>query len=165
MTAPCRDRPLQCIRVPARRPALRSAKHFDLRRHLPHLLRRAHFEAEALFASMSDDGATSRQMALLVAVHQMPGASQSQVAQAIGLDLNTCSDLVARTVAKGYLVRRRSETDRRTFCLDLTETGREVMAASVAVAPRYQARLAARLDKDEREQLTALLRKMLGFDE
>jgi len=97
---------------------------------------------------MSEDGATSRQMALLVAVHQMPGASQSQVAQAIGLDLNTCSDLVARTTAKGYLVRRRSETDRRTFCLDLTETGRELMA-----------------DKGEREQLTALLRKMLGFDD
>ncbi|MDM0107974.1 MarR family transcriptional regulator [Variovorax sp. J22R24] len=137
---------------------------FRLLHHLPHLLRRAHFESDALFAQVYGDAVTSRQLALLVAVRQRPGASQSQVAQDIGLDLNTCSDLVLRTVRKGLLRRERSAADARSFSLLLTDEGSQLLEDTTTKATEYQNAVAARLNKAEREQLVALLRKLLGFD-
>lgn len=136
---------------------------FKLLHHLPHLLRRAHFAAEAAFVQMHGNAVTSPQLALLSAVLSQPGSSQSQVAQAIGLDLNTCSDLVTRTIAKGLLVRERSSVDARSFCLQLTEEGMRVARDGVAGAPAYQAAVAHRLTTEELKQLITLLRKLLGF--
>lgn len=136
---------------------------FKLLSHLPHLLRRAHFEADALFPQIYGTALTSRQLALLVAVDQRPGASQSDVAQDIGLDLNTCSDLVQRTVSKGLLRRERSIVDARSFCLSLTEEGQQALLNSTAKAIEYRDAVASRLSASERNQLIALLRKMLGF--
>lgn len=136
---------------------------FRLLHHLPHLLRRAHFEADAVFVEMHGTDVTSRQLALLAAVGRQPGASQSHVALEIGLDLNTCSDLVTRTMAKGLLTRRRSEVDARSFCLDLTAAGRKVATEGMAAAGAYEAAVARRLSAEELGQLVTLLRKLLGF--
>lgn len=136
---------------------------FELRRHLPHLLRRAHFESEGLFAAIYGDEVTSRQLALLTAVAARPGASQSQIAQDIGLDLNTCSDIAVRAVAKGMLRRQRSASDARTFALDVTDAGRTIVAGGRAKAEAYAAATAANLSEGERADLVALLRRMLGF--
>ncbi len=136
---------------------------FRLLHHLPHLLRRAHFEAEAVFTQLFGDAVTSRQLALLAMIGRLPGASQSQAALEIGLDLNTCSDLVARTVAKGLLRRERSPSDGRVFALYLTEAGRTVVDEGVRRAGEYQDAVAQRLTVEEREALTALLRKLIGF--
>lgn len=131
---------------------------------MPHLLRRSHFEADAVFVQMFGDVVTSRQLALLAVVDRLPGASQSQVAAEIGLDLNTCSDLVARTVAKGLLRRERSPSDGRSFALYLTPEGRAVADEGIGRASEYQDTVAQRLSERERERLIALLRKLLGFD-
>ena len=149
---------------PARSRTPKQTPQFELLRHLPHLLRRAHFEADAVYRQLYGDAVTSRQLALLSSVARQPGASQSQVAQEIGLDLNTCSDLVARTVAKGLLRRERSATDARSFCLQLSDEGAQVAREGMTIAPAYQDMLAQQLAPAERVQLIALLRKMLGFD-
>lgn len=112
---------------------------------------------------MHGNTVTSPQLALLSAVLRQPGSSQSQVAQEIGLDLNTCSDLVTRTIAKGLLVRERSSIDARNFCLQLTEEGMRVALDGIARAPAYQEVVAHRLTAEELKQLIALLRKLLGF--
>lgn len=132
--------------------------------HLPHLLRRAHFECEAKFPAIYGDTVTPRQLALLVAVQQRPGASQRQIAEDIGLDLNTCSDLVVRTVGKGLLCRERSLADARSFCLRLSDAGRRLLEDHAGKSASYVDAVTARLDAAEREQLTALLRKLLGFE-
>ncbi len=136
---------------------------FRLLHHLPHLLRRAHFESDAVFTQVYGDSVTSRQLAVLAVLARLPGSSQSQVASEIGLDLNTCSDLVARMVAKGLLSRERSPTDGRTFALHLTDTGRDIALEGVARAAEYQAAVAQRLTEAERDELVALLRKLIGF--
>lgn len=143
---------------------MKRAREFQLLNHLPHLLRRAHFDFEALFTRAYGADVTSRQLALLVAVARRPGASQSQVAQDIGLDLNTCSDIVVRSVAKGMLRRERSPDDARTFRLQLTQSGQKILDDGTAKAKAYQDAAAARLTAQERKQLVVLLRKMLGFD-
>ena len=137
---------------------------FDLSWHLPHLLRRAHFEAEACFNGIYGNAVTSRQLALLVTVAQTPSASQSTIAQLIGLDANTCSDLVRRAIDKGWLQRDRAPHDGRAWRLGLTASGRAVVEDSaLPLADAYSDRVAARLTPAQRRQLTQLLHKMLGF--
>lgn len=137
---------------------------FSLAHHLPYLLRRAHFEGDACFAVLYGTTITSRQLALLTVVERLPGASQSEVAAEIGLDLNTCSDLVVRAVAKGLLRRERSPVDGRSFCLYLSDAGQTTVRQGIAKAPQFEAELARRLTVAERDQLKHLLRKLIGFD-
>lgn len=151
-------RPAQARHAPAR------IETFDLAWHLPHLLRRAHFSAEAHFAALYGDEATSRQLALLVAVAQAPGASQAELALEIGLDANTCSDLVRRTCRRGWLVRRRSAADARAFRLELSASGLTlVQQRALPLAGPYTERVAAALTEPERQRLATLLRKLLGL--
>ena len=57
---------------------------FDLTQVASHLLRRAHFRAEALFAqAFPDEDLTPRQKALLITVYQNPGATQNRIAELI----------------------------------------------------------------------------------
>lgn len=137
---------------------------FDLTWHLPHLLRRAHFEAEACFGGLYGNAVTSRQLALLVTVAKMPQASQSVIAESIGLDANTCSDLVRRATSKGWLKRDRAPEDGRAWRLSLTAAG-AAMVERIALpkAAAYSDRVAERLTPAQRRQLTQLLHKMLGF--
>jgi DNA-binding MarR family transcriptional regulator len=137
---------------------------FDLLQHLPHLLRRAHFEAEAIFPDIYGDEVTSRQLALLTAIGQRPGLSQSAVAQQVGMDLNTCSDLVARLVAKKLVRRERSQADARTYCLYLAPKGARVVDMGIGLAGAYREAVAQRLSQAEHERLVALLRRLLGLE-
>ncbi|MBN9081609.1 MAG: hypothetical protein BGP04_11295 [Rhizobiales bacterium 62-17] len=141
-----------------------AAGDFELFRHLPHLLRRAHFEAEALFPLVYGEEVTSRQLALLTAVGQRPGLSQSAVAQQIGIDLNTCSDLVARLVAKKLLRRERSQIDGRTYALHLAPKGGRAFEEGIEKAAAYRESVSRRLTPAEHERLVVLLRRLLGLE-
>ena len=89
------SRPTSAVRP---RPALRD---FDLTQVASHLLRRAHFRAEALFAqAFPDEDLTPRQKALLITVHQHPGATQSRIAELIALDRNSFAEMIARMTAR-----------------------------------------------------------------
>ncbi len=71
-----------------------------------HLLRRAHFLAEELFASeFADESLTPRQKAALVIVYQQPGLNQNALADRLFMDRNTVAEMVKRLVATGLLRR------------------------------------------------------------
>ncbi|WP_370270319.1 MarR family winged helix-turn-helix transcriptional regulator [Nioella sp.] len=137
---------------------------FEVHELLSHLLRRAHFAAEAEFPAAYDGiEVTSRQLALLFTINRKPGSSQTELAEAVGFDANTFSDLAKRSERKGLLQRIRSRDDRRAFGLYLTDDGRAMVARAAALTPAYQARLSRNLAPDEARQLVALLHKMLGL--
>ena len=137
---------------------------FEVQQLLSHLLRRAHFFAESEFAGAYPDvDATSRQLALLFTINRMPGATQNDLAQAVGIDSNTLSDLAKRSEQKGLLKRVRASSDRRAWGLYLTNLGRTLVAQAAALTPDYQHILARRLSEQEAEQLVLLLKKMLAL--
>ena len=137
---------------------------FEVHELLSHLLRRAHFAAESAFpAAYPGLEVTSRQLALLFAINRKPGSSQTDLAEAVGFDANTFSDLAKRSERKGLLERIRSRDDRRAFGLYLTDEGRAMVARAATLTPAYQARLAERLSPDESQQLVTLLHRMLGL--
>lgn len=137
---------------------------FEVHELLSHLLRRAHFAAESAFpAAYPGLEVTSRQLALLFAINRKPGSSQTELAEAVGFDANTFSDLAKRSERKGLLERIRSPDDRRAFGLYLTPEGRAMVAQAAALTPAYQAGLAKHLTPEDAQQLVVLLHRMLGL--
>jgi DNA-binding MarR family transcriptional regulator len=137
----------------------------DLTNQLPYLLRRAHFEAEAVFAELFDSlAATPRQSAVLLTVAQLPGVSQAMLSDQLGLDANTLSSIVSRMLRKRLIRRERSATDKRRYGLQVADAGYRQLAQFLPSVGKYQQRVGRRLSTREREQLIVLLQRLLGFD-
>jgi DNA-binding MarR family transcriptional regulator len=101
---------------------------FELTDVVSHLLRRAHFRAEALFMeTFQDEDLTPRQKALLITVCKYPGATQNQLGDYIALDRNSLADMVNRMVRKGYLRRKRAVGDGRAYAVHITQSGFDLL--------------------------------------
>jgi len=106
---------------PAARKVLDS---FRLEDVASHLLRRAHFAAEELFAQeFARESITPRQKAALVMLYQNPGISQNALADRLFMDRNTVAEMVKRMTAGGLMSRRGSPSDRRAYELFLAPDG------------------------------------------
>ena len=137
---------------------------YDLKDTLSHLLRRAHFQAEALFAEiLGKYDVTSRQLALLVAVSQNPGASQRTIGHLIELDTNTISDMARRMEQRGLIERQVSQIDSRSYALQLLPAGAGILEEVRRDNAHYQSLLSQRLDADETARLKQLLRKLIDL--
>lgn len=96
--------------------------------HLPdvgtHLLRRAHFAAEELFArEFAAESITPRQKAALVILYQQPGLSQNALADQLRMDRSTVAEMVKRLTAAGLIRRRPAQADQRAYELLLAPPG------------------------------------------
>ncbi len=132
---------------------------------LSHLLRRSHFQAEALFARIfAPLGITSRQHILMAAIALSPGASQRVISEAVSLDVNTVSDTLRRMERKGLVSRSVSESDSRSVSVALTAHGMSLLETSREHNQRFQDTLTARLSPEEMTQMRRLLHKMLKDD-
>jgi DNA-binding MarR family transcriptional regulator len=131
-----------------------------------HLLHRALQLALDIYAlDAESSGLTQRQFAVLCAVSNDEGLSQTGLVRATGIDRSTLADMVARMIAKGLLARERSTADARANTVRLTEFGR---AALNAAAPRVEAadqRLLELLGAKKREAFMESLRKLAKASE
>tara|TARA_R110000782_G_scaffold20223_1_gene54836 strand:+ start:353 stop:943 length:591 start_codon:yes stop_codon:yes gene_type:complete len=123
-----------------------------------HLIHRALQLALDIYAAETgDDGLTQRQFAVLEAVSQKAGLTQTDLVRATGIDRSTLADLVARMTTKGLLERERSAVDARAMAVRLSEAG---AAALEAARPRVEAadkRIMALLPKGKRDGFLVLL--------
>jgi len=131
-----------------------------------HLLHRVLQRATGFYAEeMGDDALTQRQYALLVAVANSEGPSQTELVNLTGIDRSTLAELVARMIERGLLARSRSDTDGRAKTVSLTEAG---AAALEAARPRVRAadkRILALLPKPKRETFLKLLSRVADSSE
>jgi len=131
-----------------------------------HLLHRALQLALDIYAvDAVSGGLTQRQFAVLCAVANDEGLSQTGLVRATGIDRSTLADMVARMIAKGLLARERSAADARANTVRLTELGR---AALHAAAPRVEAadqRLLDLLGAKKREAFMDALRRLAKASE
>ena len=94
-----------------------------------HLLHRAGQRADHLFARhVGDVGLTPRQFAVLQAVAEADGLSQTDIMAATGIDRSSTAELVRRLVSTGCLARRRTKRDARLYAVRLTPKGRQLLA-------------------------------------
>lgn len=89
-----------------------------------HLLHRAGQCAGDIFHSeMASGDLTPRQFAVLVAVSQNEGLSQTSLVRMTGIDRSTLADIVRRMLRKNLLQRRRTKDDARAYSVKLTDEG------------------------------------------
>lgn len=81
-------------------------------------------------------------------------AQQTTIAEHVGLDQNTFSDLAKRIERKGLIRRERLASDKRAFGLSVTEAGGATIRETYQLTLSYQARLTARLTEEEVRQLS-----------
>lgn len=106
---------------------------------------------------MSEGDLTPRQYALLVAVAQNEGVSQTQLVEKTGVDRSTLADIVRRMLKKGLLQRRRTKDDARAYAVKLTDEGSRVLKAVGPLAKRVDEKILAVLPAAEQERFVQYL--------
>jgi DNA-binding MarR family transcriptional regulator len=138
-------------------------KSFDFQHAPGHLIRRAHQVAVAIF--MEETGSfdvTPVQFAILNALIEDPGEDQVTLAAKVAFDAATFGSVIGRLESKGWVRREPDALDRRRKLLWITKEGTEAAVQMRRAVRRVQGRILAPLETSEREQLLALLAKLVS---
>lgn len=127
-----------------------------------HLLHRALQLALDLYAEeVGADGVTQRQYAVLAAVADNAGATQSDLVRITGIDRSTLADMAQRMIAKNLLERERSTVDARANAVHLTELGLATLEAARPKVAAADGRFLKMLSGGgRREAFVTLLREL-----
>jgi DNA-binding MarR family transcriptional regulator len=138
---------------------------FDLLSIVSHLMRRAHFRAEDVFAEAAGHlGLTPRQKALLITVYLHPGSSQTEVADRIAIDANTVAQMISRMIRAGLLSRKHAVDDARVYRLFVSQAGIDVLVRLMPFDRKVEERLVASLPAKYRPLFVKCLKIMAGLD-
>lgn len=111
-------------------------------------------------AAVSESGPTPRQLAVLQALERTEGLSQAEISSATGIDRATTAGIVARLIRSGWLRRRRTSRDARAYAVNLTDRGREELAAARRTAEQIEEQFLSVLSETEQERLFQYLSRV-----
>lgn len=141
-------------------------KSYDFQHAPGHLIRRAHQLAVAVFMEETAGfDVTPVQFAILNALIDDPGEDQVTLAGRVAFDAATSGSVIGRLEAKGWVRREADPLDRRRKLLWVTPAGEKAALAMKRAVGKAQRRIAGPLDPQEREQLVALLGKLVAGHE
>jgi DNA-binding MarR family transcriptional regulator len=104
-----------------------------------------------------DSAVTLPQFRLLAVLADLGPVPSGQAARTLGLDPSTVTRLADRMVAAGHVTRGTAPQHRGVVTLDLTDTGRDLVAAADAWRRQELAGIIARLAPAEQEAVTTAL--------
>jgi DNA-binding MarR family transcriptional regulator len=132
--------------------------------HMPgHYIRRLQQIAVALFARRLDRYAiTPVQYAALAALEHNGTCDQAALAALIGYDRATIGGVVDRLLAKRWVARESSRTDRRMKLVTLTSAGSALLCRAARDVERVQEDLMAPLNAAQRRQFERLCLRLLA---
>jgi DNA-binding MarR family transcriptional regulator len=104
------------------------------------------------------------QYTLMLIVAENPGVSQTGVCDARGMQKANCVPSMSELERRGFIIRRKSAADARSYELHLTAKGRRILQRAGEVQSRHESRLVERIGVDGREQLLTLLGKLSGIE-
>jgi len=100
------------------------------------------------------------QYTLLLMVAENPGSSQSVVCEALGIQKTNCVPTMSELERRGYIIRRKSTQDARSYELHITNKGKRILQRAGEVQSLHEQRLIERIGVDGRDQLLRLLGKL-----
>jgi DNA-binding MarR family transcriptional regulator len=100
------------------------------------------------------------QYTLMLIVSENPGVSQSGVCDVLGIQKANCVPSMSELERRGFVIRRKSTADARSYELHLTAKGRRVLQRAGEVQSLHESRLIERIGIEGREQLLTLLGKL-----
>lgn len=130
-----------------------------LERSAVHLLHRMSQHASDTFARSVGDryDLTARQLAVLSAIAESEGVTQTEICRKTGIDRSTLADIIKRMLRKGLLERSRAANDARAYAVGLSQNGRTVLATVAPLTAAVDDAIFAPLPLEIRQQfLTAL---------
>lgn len=140
----------------------RVAKSFDFQQAPGHLIRRAQQLAVAIFMEETASfDVTPVQFAILNALIDDPGEDQVTLSGRVAFDAATSGSVIGRLEAKGWIRREPDANDKRRKLLWVTPEGERAATQMKRAVGRAQARILDPLEGPEREQLVALLDKLV----
>ena len=142
------------------------AKGFDFEHAPGHLIRRAHQLAVGIFMEeMGELDVTPVQFAILNALIKDPGEDQVTLAGKVAFDAATFGSVIGRLEAKGWVRREAHASDRRRKLLWITAQGEQAARQMKGAVRKAQGRILGPLEAAERQQLLALLGKLVAGHE
>jgi len=92
---------------------------------------------------------TAAQFDLLQRVYFNGPQTMTKLSQSLGIAKSTTSGLVMRLVRDGFLNRRRDETDRRVFKVEITPLGEQVIKAVIEMRVKYIEEVITQISEDK----------------
>ena len=105
-------------------------------------------------------GLGAQEFRVLEQLQVLGEASQAELADALGIDRSNLAAIVADLCDRGLADRTRHEVDRRRYVLRLSRAGERLLRRAEGAIAAVEDDLLAPLEREEREQLYALLRRL-----
>jgi DNA-binding MarR family transcriptional regulator len=134
---------------------------FRLEHSPSHLLHRAEQLAADRFTQLvGGDNVTLRQFAVLAAIAEAPGLSQSDLVRATGVDRSTMADMMTRMERRGWVTRAASTHDARAHSVRLADAGVTILASATNHARAADAAILDALPRTKRRAFLNTLTKL-----
>ena len=108
----------------------------------------------------SETRLTTAQAAVLRVLKERDGASQGEIAEALGLNSSALTAMTARLRALGYMRRERDPSDGRAWRMRISEAGEEALIAAQRPFTHVNSMIEATLNESEIEQLADMLERL-----
>jgi DNA-binding MarR family transcriptional regulator len=125
-----------------------------------HLLHRAEQLASDRFAQLVGASITLRQFAVLAAIKEKPGLSQSELVRITGVDRSTLADMMTRMERRGWITRTSAPLDGRALSVHLALDGATMLKATTQAARAADATVLDLLARTKRRTFLNILIKV-----
>ncbi len=107
--------------------------------------------------NLAEEGISPGQFGVLTLIDANEGLSQSQLAKTLKIERSTMVAVIDRLETEGWVDRKPSKTDKRSYALALTKAGAELLSRARPRVRHHEQRINAGLSADEKTLLIDLL--------
>ena len=119
---------------------------------------------EAAFQALSrrslEIGESPGRFATLTLIARNPGISQTELSLASGRDKSSVTPVVEDLVRRGLVERKRMDSDRRTYRLNVTPAGKKILTTLTRCARRHERNLDHVIGARDRKRFVQILKKI-----
>ncbi len=124
-------------------------------------LRMAQEAAFEAFSRRSQEiGESPGRFATLTLIARNPGISQTELSHANGRDKSSLTPVVEELVRRGLVERKRMDSDRRTYRLNVTPAGKKILTTLTRCARRHERNLDHVIGARDRKRFIQILKKI-----
>ena len=124
-------------------------------------LRMAQEAAFQAFSRRSQEiGESPGRFATLTLIARNPGISQTELSLANGRDKSSLTPVVEDLVRRGLVERKRMDSDRRTYRLNVTPAGKKILTTLTRCARRHERNLDHVIGARDRKRFIQILKKI-----
>lgn len=110
--------------------------------------------------ALIEKGITVQQWAVIQQIYQRKQVTATELVQLLDMDKPTASGIVQRLEKKGLLAKSNNPSDKRSFLLSLTATGKEILKECKNISDSIVEKHISVLSIQEQEVLNDLLSKI-----